>query len=414
MANPADEPVLLAIAEGVAAHVGEAFLFALVRSLQSAMDVTVAFLTEAVGAPPERAHARFVVRENQTAQGFEYDLAGTPCQRVYEGRTVVIPCDVARLFPVEQGYEGYAGVPLWSADGEVKGHLAVLSETPIESPDQVERILRIYGVRAQAEIERMRLEREREQLIQSLRRTNQRLDRRAAAARAANATKSQLLALAAHDMRGALQTISLRSDAILAPLATDAPATDDHLRKAAQKSLEAVDRMSTLIAGMMDRARKETETLPLHRAEVDVADVLSRAKGFNQDHATGKQMAITVAVPDGLTLSADEDLLIEALDNLVSNAVKYAPPGSAIRVAASPGDARLRFTVEDEGPGLTDDDMARVFGRFQTLSAAPTGGEVATGLGLSLVKAIAEAHGGTAWVENRETSGARFGIDLPR
>lgn len=413
MATQTDEPVLMAIAEGVAAHVGEAFLLALVRSLQSAMDVSVAFLTEPIGKPPTHAHARFVVDDGKVAESRKYELAGTPCQRVYEGQELIIPCDVAQLFPAEEGFQGYAGVPLFAFSGGVEGHLAVLSTEPISNPDRVERILKIYGVRAEAEIQRMRLEDERERLISSLRRTNQRLDRRAAAARAANATKSQLLSLAAHDMRGALQTVSLRSDAILTALESNAETAPERIRTAAEKSLEAVDRMTKLISGMMERARRETETMPVHLASADVGTVIHRAVGFNADHALEKQMRLDMHVDGNVVVQADEDLLTEAVDNLVSNAIKYSAPGSAVCVRARADDANVRIMVEDEGPGLTEDDLTRVFGRFETLSASPTGGETATGLGLSLVKTIAEAHAGTAWAENRDQIGARFGIDLP-
>jgi signal transduction histidine kinase len=106
--------------------------------------------------------------------------------------------------------------------------------------------------------------------------------------------------------------------------------------------------------------------------------------------------------------------LREAVDNLVSNAIKYTPVGGRMELSMSVDDGGIAISVKDEGPGLSTDDMARLFGRFQRLTAKPTGGESSTGLGLSIVKRIVELHGGSVSAESDGPGrGATFIIRLP-
>ena len=104
--------------------------------------------------------------------------------------------------------------------------------------------------------------------------------------------------------------------------------------------------------------------------------------------------------------------LRNAMDNLVSNAVKYSPLGKNIWVTAERRGPLVRFAVRDEGPGLTEDDKERLFGKFQRLSALPTNNESSTGLGLSIVKQIVEMHHGKVWAESEEGQGSTFIIEL--
>jgi signal transduction histidine kinase len=110
----------------------------------------------------------------------------------------------------------------------------------------------------------------------------------------------------------------------------------------------------------------------------------------------------------------DADRIREAIDNLISNAIKYSPIGGkiAIEVAAEQDNTAIRVT--DEGAGLSPEDLGRLFGRFQRLSAKPTGGENSTGLGLSIVKRIIDMHGGDVTARSPGPGlGSTFSITLP-
>jgi signal transduction histidine kinase len=174
--------------------------------------------------------------------------------------------------------------------------------------------------------------------------------------------------------------------------------------------------MQRMIADLLASARKEATSLSLNRAAVDLLMPVRVAIGLNQPSAAAKRMRIEEDLAEVGLVDADEDRLIEALDNLLSNAVKFSPQGSGIRVSArrnaATGEAEV--CVADRGPGMDEADLARAFQRYQTLSAKPTGGESSTGLGLSIVKAIADAHGGSIEVASAgKGQGTTFSVLLP-
>ncbi len=110
---------------------------------------------------------------------------------------------------------------------------------------------------------------------------------------------------------------------------------------------------------------------------------------------------------------ADPLRLRQVIDNLVSNAVKYSPPGSVVRVGLQRLDQGWRIAVQDQGPGLTLTDRQRLFQDFARLSARPTGGEKSVGLGLAIVRRIVEAHGGQVGADSEPGQGAVFWFTLP-
>jgi signal transduction histidine kinase len=110
----------------------------------------------------------------------------------------------------------------------------------------------------------------------------------------------------------------------------------------------------------------------------------------------------------------DTDRIREAIDNLVSNAIKYSPIGGKIAVLVTRDEDNTTIRVRDEGAGLSPEDLGRLFGRFQRLSAKPTAGESSTGLGLSIVKRIIDMHGGEVTAASAGPGqGSTFTITLP-
>lgn len=96
----------------------------------------------------------------------------------------------------------------------------------------------------------------------------------------------------------------------------------------------------------------------------------------------------------------DPSILVQVLENLVSNALKYSPPGKHTTVRLEPNNGRVVIAVRDEGPGLTAEDQAKLFGKFARLSAKPTGGESSVGLGLSVAQRMVEGMKGRIWCES--------------
>jgi signal transduction histidine kinase len=110
----------------------------------------------------------------------------------------------------------------------------------------------------------------------------------------------------------------------------------------------------------------------------------------------------------------DADRMREAIDNLVSNAIKYSPIGGRISMVVSQAQNKTVIRIADEGAGLSPEDLGRLFGRFQRLSAKPTAGESSTGLGLSIVKRIIDMHGGQVTADSGGPGqGSTFTVILP-
>jgi signal transduction histidine kinase len=104
----------------------------------------------------------------------------------------------------------------------------------------------------------------------------------------------------------------------------------------------------------------------------------------------------------------------QVLDNLISNAVKYSPLGKNIMIRLLQNETYIRCEIQDEGPGLSEADKKKLFGKFNRLTARPTAGEHSTGLGLFIVKKLLEAMGGRVWCESELGHGATFIVEFPR
>jgi signal transduction histidine kinase len=389
------------IAEATAVEVGTEFLAALVRSMHEAIDVSVAVITRGIGEPPVRARAAFSWKKAGSTFPDEYDLEGTPCAVVYQGQRLVLPEQLWKRFPRETGMEGYCGVPLRNSAGKVIGHFSVFSDVPIRNPARTEGIMRIFGMRVEAELRRLEAEQERGRLIARLGDALERLGRQHQLTRRANAFKTEMLSMVAHDLRNPLAAIVGRAELIERLLAPEGGLGDAALREKVQTACSAigraVERMEGMIADLLASAREDARSITLKCAEIDLGETVRATIALNQRAAEAKGIRIAEALDEGAAIVADADRLIEAVDNLLSNAVKYSAVGGAIAVQAGiDRDAGLAYvSVADRGQGLSADDIAGAFQRFQPLSAKPTAGESSTGLGLAIVRAIAEAHGGS-------------------
>ena len=168
------------------------------------------------------------------------------------------------------------------------------------------------------------------------------------------------------------------------------------------------NRMKRLVEDLLLLARLD-ETRPVQRQSVDLA-VLA-ADACSDAAATDPTRAITLVAPKPVMVEGDRDHLRQALANLVTNALKHTPAGTALEISADVADAWAKITVRDQGDRLDSVALARVFDRFWQADTARTGEGV--GLGLSIVAAIAHEHGGTATAANHPAGGAVFKLSLP-
>ena len=228
-------------------------------------------------------------------------------------------------------------------------------------------------------------------------------------AQQATAVESELLQIAAHDLKNPLQVVIGHAEMAEASIREGRPTGEFvvHIRHAAQ-------RMLGILTHLLDASAMDAGKLALRPDRLDLGDVARLVVENNGPAARRKSQALELVLDGDLPVVGDADRLVEVIENLVGNAIKYSPLSSRIVVAGRRRDGRAVIEVTDAGPGLSEDDKRRMFGRFQRLSATPTGGESSTGLGLSIAKQLAELMGGEVSAASAGRGrGACFTLSMP-
>jgi signal transduction histidine kinase/ligand-binding sensor domain-containing protein len=234
-------------------------------------------------------------------------------------------------------------------------------------------------------------------------------DRHREVAEHADHVKTEILAIAAHDLKTPLQSILGFADLAAAECEARSAAAQytAFISGGARRMLEIVESLLDMTA--LDEGRLVPDWAP-----VDMGRVAARAIESNRSSSDRKRQRISLRTEPSAYVEGDEVRLAQVVDNLVSNAVKYSPTESSIDVEVSRSTEGICVSVRDQGAGLSEDDKARIFGRFQRLTARPTGDESSTGLGLYIVKRLVELHRGRVWAESEGPGrGARFVVVLP-
>jgi signal transduction histidine kinase len=188
---------------------------------------------------------------------------------------------------------------------------------------------------------------------------------------------------------------------------------DDVTAKMLEGILTTADRMSELIKDLLESAAIELGNITLQLKTVSLSMLVAGVADRYAYRTALKSQHIHLEVEKDVVCQGDHDRLEQVFENLISNAVKYAPKESAITVRVKQIGVLARVEVQDEGPGLTDEDKQKLFGFFQRLSAQPTGGEGSNGVGLAIAKKIMDVHHGKIWCESEPGTGATFIVELP-
>jgi signal transduction histidine kinase len=184
-------------------------------------------------------------------------------------------------------------------------------------------------------------------------------------------------------------------------------------RETLQVMLEQSERLTRLVEEVLDLSRLESGGVTLTMEPVALAPLV-RQVGREIQIGRGEGVVFRNEVPEDLPpVSADGERLHQVLFNLLDNAFRFTPAGGFVTVSASRVNGSCEVTVDDTGPGIPEEHLPFVFERFYRVDSARSRGDGGTGIGLTIVRSVVEAHGGHIWAERREEGGSRFRFELP-
>jgi signal transduction histidine kinase len=230
-----------------------------------------------------------------------------------------------------------------------------------------------------------------------------------------NHEKDELIGIVSHDLKNPLAGIKgvidiLRTD--------DEQLSPDFRQKLLMQVNGGIERMFNIVKNLLDVHQLESGMVGYAIVPMDIEPHIEHILNFYSESVEAKRLTIHFTPQSSPDLVyADEQALLQVLDNLISNAIKYSPLGKNIFIGITRHGESVHIHIRDEGEGISASDQARLFTKFARLSAQPTGGEHSTGLGLSIVKKLVEAMNGEVWCESEVGEGlprgATFTISLP-
>jgi PAS domain S-box-containing protein len=299
-----------------------------------------------------------------------------------------------RTLFVKQSITSFIMLPLW-AGGACFGLLALYSGMPyLWSPEDFEHI-RIFADQVAIVMDNVRL-------FDAERIARQEAER-------ANALRLKFLAMISHELRTPLTSIKGFTTSLLAADITWA----EHDRHEFISIIdEEADKLTELISQLLDLSQLQAGTLRI-RPVVQTIRQITDIATMELTMLTHRHH-LTIDLPtDVPPVMADPQRIAQVLTNLVGNAVKYAPEGTAITISAALADNSLQINVSDEGPGIPPEKRQTVFEAFQQLERKALDNQKGAGLGLAICKGLVEAHHGHIWVDDKSETGSTFSFTLP-
>ena len=225
-----------------------------------------------------------------------------------------------------------------------------------------------------------------------------------------NETKNKFLGIASHDLRNPIYIIRSFSEILKDGAVGDLTPKQ---RELLGKIFDSSEYMRSLLENLLDISKIESGKIDLEFRNQDLNSLARSQFEMNQLLAQKKDIQLHLHLEDVPAVSIDANAMIQVMGNFIGNAIKFSPSHTNIQISTSCNDSSVRFSVKDEGPGLSEEDQELLFGEFQTLSSKPTGGEKSTGLGLAIVKKIVHLHGGEVGVQSKTGEGSTFFFTLP-
>jgi PAS domain S-box-containing protein len=226
----------------------------------------------------------------------------------------------------------------------------------------------------------------------------------------ADRVKAEFFALVSHDLRTPLTSIKGYSELLRN---ADADAPQEQQDRFLEVIVRSTARLERLVDDLLFVAQIESGSFTVEKGAVDLNKLLADCVEAAKPNAHEKDIELTLDAEPVTDCSGDNHRLAQLVDNLISNAVKYTPEGGYVKTRLHRSDHRAMIEIQDSGIGIPATEHGLVFDRFFRASTATNGDFAGVGLGLTIVRAITEAHGGTVAVESEEGAGTTFRVELP-
>jgi signal transduction histidine kinase len=227
-----------------------------------------------------------------------------------------------------------------------------------------------------------------------------------------NGLSSELIDTIAHELRTPLCIFrNIISNALAGTMGKISPKLKENLLIADAE----ISRLGRIIRDFMDIAEIEQDKMQLYIKRFTIQSAVNRVIKSLRPLAVAKNIRIAICAPDDpLWLEADHNRIVQVLNNLIDNAIKFTPDGGQIVVRVNDSDSEIEIEVEDSGIGIPAKEIDNVFTRFVQIEKLVGPGRHGTGLGLSITKSLIEIHGGHIWAESAIGSGSNFRFVLPK
>jgi two-component system sensor histidine kinase SenX3 len=221
--------------------------------------------------------------------------------------------------------------------------------------------------------------------------------------------RRDFVANVSHELKTPVGAIKLLAEAV-----SDASGDPEAVERFASRMLTESDRLSKMVQQIIELSRLQGDEPLEAPAVVDVDEVIKRSVDVTAMDATSRHISVVTGGTPGLTIFGNEEQVSAAVTNLVANAVAYSGEDSTVLVSTKPNDDMVEISVVDQGIGIPQDELDRIFERFYRVDPARHRSTGGTGLGLSIVKHVAATHGGDVRVWSLEGQGSTFTLSLPR